>query len=341
VVSVSNDGRDEPQGLFETTDNVLLPVSVMRHAVAAGLEPDRLARESGLPSWTITGNEEYRVHSAQYLRTWEVVERSLDDANVAVRIAERYVVGQVGLYDYLFKTAPSLGAGLALCGPFVGAISTNFRFEPGPETEREVSFEVSMINGDGRGRDLAMQWALAAIFTRSRLVTEAPVNPVRVAFRQPAPRNHDGLVEVFGTNDIEFDAPVDRVTILKADLELPLSTADTQLAAILQRHAATQPVPPPRATTWLDHLTAVISSALDDDSATVDRVAARMFMSRRSLQRRLAENGTSWRTELDRVRRNRFEEATAQGPLTRLEQAGLLGYKDRRSARRAVQRWGN
>jgi len=122
-------------------------------------------------------------------------------------------------------------------------------------------------------------------------------------------------------------------------LELPLRTADPQLAAILQRYAATLPTPPPRATSWRDHLAAVLAAALDDDSATLEGVARRMYMSPRSLQRRLAEHGTTWRSELDRARRRRYETARAGEPLTRSEQAALLGYEDRRSARRAVQRW--
>ncbi|KAA2265405.1 AraC family transcriptional regulator [Solihabitans fulvus] len=311
----------------------------MRRAVEAGLESHRLAHECGFPSWAMT-NDDVRVPSRLYLRTWEVVEHGLGDADAAVRIAERYVVGEVGLYDYLFTTAPTLGAGLALCGPYVGAISTNFRFEPGPETEQEISFEVAMINGDGRGRDLAMQWALAAIFTRSRLVTGAPVSPTHVAFRQSAPRTHAGLVEVFGTSAIDFDAPVDSVSFRTADLELPLHTADPRLAAILQRYAATLPAPPPRATTWSDHLAVALATALDENSATLDRVARRLLMSRRSLQRRLAEDGTTWRAELDRARRRRYEQAADGEPLTRPEQAALLGYEDRRSALRAVKRWG-
>ncbi|MBU3060279.1 AraC family transcriptional regulator ligand-binding domain-containing protein [Nocardia sp. NEAU-G5] len=326
---------------FEATDNALLPISILRHAVSAGLPPDRIERESGLPSWTAAGGEEYRIPSTQYLRVWEVVEHCLGDPNIAVRIAEQYVIGQVGLYDYLFKTAPTVGAGLALCGPYVGAISTNFRFEQGPETERDVSFEVTMINGDGRGRDLAMQWALAAIFARGRLVAERPVSPARVEFRQAAPRDHRGLVSVFGTSDVEFGAPADRITLRRADLDVRLRTADAGLAAVLQRYAATLPGPPPRATTWLDHLAAVISAALHDDSATIDGVATRMFMSRRTLQRKLAAHDTTWRAELELARRTRYENARADGVLTRSRQAALLGYKDVRSARRAVQRWGD
>ncbi|WP_157391013.1 AraC family transcriptional regulator ligand-binding domain-containing protein [Nocardia terrae] len=324
--------------MLEATDNVLLPQSVLRHAVGAGLKPRQLAAATGLPSWSLSGAEEYRVPSTGYLRTWEVVEHGLGDPNAAIEIAKRYVLGQVGLYDYLFSTAPTLGAGLEACGTYLGAITTNFRMAPGLETEQEVTFEISMINGEGRGRELAAQWGLAAIFTRSRLIMDGPVNPVRIAFEQQAPRNHDQLVELFGTTEIDFGAPSDSITVSVADLARPLRTADARLAEILHQHAArTQPVAPPHASTWLDHLAGIISTALDENSAGIDAVAARMYLSRRSLQRRLSEHGTTWRTELERVRRARYE--TADASLGRSGQAVLLGYKDHRSARRAVKRW--
>ncbi|MFE3254463.1 AraC family transcriptional regulator ligand-binding domain-containing protein [Nocardia sp. NPDC059091] len=338
MVAVS--AEEELRVQVEATDNVRLPQSILRHAVSAGLEPRQLTRDSGVPTWSLSDGEEYRVPSAGYLRTWEVVEHGLGNPDAALDIAERYVLGQVGLYDYLFSTAPTLGAGLELCGTYLGAITTNFRMEPGLETEEEVTFEIGMINGEGRGRELAAQWGLAAIFTRSRLVMDGPVSPVRIAFHQRAPRNHDRLVELFGTDAIDFGATADSITVSTADLARPLRTADPRLAEILQRYAATsQPVVPPRATTWTDHLGLVISAALEQDSVTIDQVAARLFLSRRSLQRRLAEHGTTWRTELERARRRRYEQAAVDGPLTRSEQAELLGYKDLRSARRAVERW--
>ncbi|MFJ4657723.1 hypothetical protein ACIP5Y_41210 [Nocardia sp. NPDC088792] len=124
-----------------------------------------------------------------------------------------------------------------------------------------------------------------------------------------------------------------------ADLELPFVTADARLAAILHRYAATMPASPAQATTWLDRLGAVLADALDARSATLEAVAHGLALSPRSLQRRLAEHDTTWRAELDRARRSRFEKATAGTTLTRSEQARLLGYNDERSARRATRRW--
>ncbi|MBF5000571.1 hypothetical protein IRT45_25850 [Nocardia sp. BSTN01] len=63
----------------------------------------------------------------------------------------------------------------------------------------------------------------------------------------------------------------------------------------------------------------------------------RLAVSPRTLQRRLAESGTTWRRELDLARRSvagSVAETTTQSAL-----AYRLGYSDARALRRAARRW--
>lgn len=61
-------------------------------------------------------------------------------------------------------------------------------------------------------------------------------------------------------------------------------------------------------------------------------------MSPRSLQRRLEEEGTSWREEVDAVRREQAARLLREGA-SRAAMAAQLGYSDVRALRRAVRRW--
>jgi AraC-like DNA-binding protein len=61
---------------------------------------------------------------------------------------------------------------------------------------------------------------------------------------------------------------------------------------------------------WLDRFHAVLESAIDSGPPSLEQVAHRLAMSPCTLQRRLREEGTSWREELERQRQRRVEANT-------------------------------
>ncbi|WP_225724570.1 MULTISPECIES: AraC family transcriptional regulator [unclassified Nocardia] len=319
------------------TDQVLLHRFVINQLSAQGLDRERLIREAGVPEWTMSGDDVH-LPSHTFGRLWELGAHGLGDPHVALHVASRYEMRSLGLYDYLFATAPTLGAGLATCGPYVTAVTTNHRFDLVAENEREVTLYLDMIEGDGAGRDLTQLWGLSAVLSRARRVVRGDVVPIRVALRQRAPRDTHPFVEVFGTAAIEFDAPTDSMTFRAADMELPLTTSDPVLATVLRPLAEALPPPPPLAAAWPERVAEALAAAFEAGEVSLDRVARRLATSPRTLQRRLMEAGTTWRRELDRARKTRLAQATSTGPLSRARQAELLGYADAGSMSRAARR---
>ncbi|AVH22744.1 AraC family transcriptional regulator [Nocardia cyriacigeorgica] len=320
------------------TDQVTLHRFVIGELTAAGLDRNKLIRDIGLPSWALASPEAY-VPSEIFARLWEVAEHELGDPAVPLRVASRYSMGCLGLYDYLFSTAPDLGSGLRTLGPYVTAVTTNHRWGLVAENDDEVTLSIEMVDPAGHSRDRIHLWGLAAVVARSRLVIAAPVVPVRVRLCQAPPKSREAYVELFGTTDIEFRAPIDAVTFRAADMNLPLTSTDSTLATVLRPLADALPPPPPLATTWADQVATALAKALEVGEVSLEAVARRMATSPRTLQRRLMEAGTTWRQEVDRARAARLAEATATGPITRARQAQLLGYTDPGSIRRAARRW--
>ena len=316
------------------TDQTMLHRFVISQMSKAGIDRDRLLRECELPEWTLAG-EGVHVPSRIFSRLWELGEKWLDDPDVALHVASRYQLAATRLYDYLFASAPTVGAGLATCGPYISAVTTNHRFDL-VANGAETTLYLDMIDGEGRGRELVQMWGLVAVLTRSRRVVVAPLNPIQVLLRQSAPRRLDAFAEVFGPAVLEFDADVDAMTFGTTDMDLPLTTADPVLADVLQPLAAALPPPPPLISAWPERVARALAEAFGDGEVSLDQVARRLVISPRTLQRRLAESGTTWRQELDRARLAR---AAAAGPVSRERQAELLGYADAGSMRRAARRW--
>ncbi|MGV9665204.1 hypothetical protein [Nocardia niigatensis] len=162
--------------------------------------------------------------------------------------------------------------------------------------------------------------------------------PVEVRLRQRAPACRTelaALTELFGTPRIDFGASTNRVIIRNTDLAPPLRRADPILNRILVQQA--EMTAPPRITTWSDRLQQELAAMLIDGAVTIDAAARRLLTGRRTLRRRLAEEGTSWRCELEEARRQQVLDQPRGLP--RAERARRLGYADPRSLRRAQQRW--
>jgi AraC-like DNA-binding protein len=85
---------------------------------------------------------------------------------------------------------------------------------------------------------------------------------------------------------------------------------------------------------------AAIGETMGADPPTLERVAATLHISDRTLQRRLHDEGTSFAALLDAARRELAEAWLKEGRLTRTEIAYLLGFSHASSLSRALRRWG-
>jgi AraC-like DNA-binding protein len=310
---------------------------MVRHLLAAseagGADARRLAKQAQIPGW-ILASDDAMISPDYALRLWELAEHALDDPQLALTFADRYQPGELDLYDYLFSTAATLRDGLSISGKYLHLLTTNARLQVESETDREVTYSYRYLVADGRGADLALQLSVAIFCARARAGTGQPIVPVRLTFRQRAPRSHRAFGEAFGTDRVDFDAPVTTFTFRTRDVDLPMLGADPALARILARYAAM--LPPPPDPTWREHFRLLLAEALDDGNLSLSAMARRMTVSPRTLQRHLAGHGTTWRFELDAARRWRADQLRDSDPI-RL--AHHLGYSHPRSVNRAVQRW--
>jgi AraC-like DNA-binding protein len=323
----------EPSFVVPVRESSKMVRYLLGASAAAGVDTARLVRDLRLPGW-ILQRDEAMIAPHYALRLWELAEHALEDPHLAIIFAQRYQPGELDLYDYLFTTAPTLRDGFAASGRYLHLLTTNARLRVEAESDHEVTYSYQYFVADGRGADLALQLSVAIFCARARVGTGRQIVPVRIAFRQSAPRSHRAFTEAFGTARVDFDAPATTFTFRTRDLDLPMLGADPALARILARYAAT--LPPPPDLTWRQHFRLLLTQVLEDGGASLNEMARRMAVSPRTLQRHLAEHGTTWRSELDAARRWRADQLENDDPASL---APHLGYSHARSARRAVRRW--
>jgi AraC-like DNA-binding protein len=126
----------------------------------------------------------------------------------------------------------------------------------------------------------------------------------------------------------------DRAVMARYGIREPIGVAD-RFERLLQDRV----VQLSRSQSVQDEVRAAIRDVIGADPPTLDRVAAALHVSDRTLQRRLHDEGTSFAAVLDDERRDLAAAWLDEGRLSRTEIAYLLGFSQPSSFSRAARRW--
>jgi AraC-like DNA-binding protein len=121
-------------------------------------------------------------------------------------------------------------------------------------------------------------------------------------------------------------------------VEAPLATANPVLMQINER-AAIEHVAGLHSTRLSERVAAALVRTLPSGQFGQPVIARSLNMSSRSLQRKLAAEGWTFRTLLDDTRRRLVQQHSGDRTLASSEIAYLLGFGDPSSLSRAMRRW--
>ncbi len=281
-----------------------------------------------------------RVSTPTMIALWEQLTLSDAGTAIGVHVAEQAPVGTLGLWDYLYTTGASLIETTPQALNYLDVIG-----DPGAEKTRVLQSGSQFTIGHATGPAVpdvveAIEiFVLALFLQRSREATGRPVVPLRVSLSHRAPREHRRLVEFFGTARIDYEAPVNSIILLEDDAHAPLPQCQPGLGKILQNHAELTLAAAKPVLRWYDAFRVALDIVFEQGIVSLEAVAERLVMSPRTLQRRLAEHETTWRSEVEQVRRQRALDLLRDPDLSMRSIARRVGYSDERALRRAVRRW--
>ncbi len=166
----------------------------------------------------------------------------------------------------------------------------------------------------------------------------SPVPIVNVRFTYKKPINIKELKGLFG-NDIKFGQAESYLSFKREALNYQLvkpdydyqSSPSSTIQRLFDTSTGTDAV--------LDSLREAIANSLLNGEVGIDLIAAKLTVSRRTLQRRLSDRGTNFQQVLQDVRYQMATSYLADGRLSITEIAFLLGYSDQASFSSAFKSW--
>jgi AraC-like DNA-binding protein len=202
--------------------------------------------------------------------------------------------------------------------------------------ERELLHFVP-IKGQPRPADEAIDAILCLVVRAARMLSGGRVRPIGVRLERPEPCPSEPFRKVFRA-PVQFGQRENVLEFAVCDVDEPLPTGNADLARhndeAVERYLARieQERVSNRLRRWL-------ADQLGDGEPAEEAAAQALGMSPRSLQRRLQEEGITYREILNGTRQEMARAYLEERHASVTEIAFLLGFSDSNSFSRAFRRW--
>lgn len=317
-----------------SADSGRLLDALIAAVVARGVEPARLLAAAQVEHLQLDADGEVPVIVQQ--RLWQEAPRLAGDDAFGLHLGETLRAHHVGGLGFAVRSSATLGesygriarylrvvhpeAGLALVE---SGSRTLVRHVPPPDVtppRQAIEFTLCVLTQIGR----------------HEAGPEFRVREVR--FRHPRPERVDEHERIFAC-PLRFDHAHDELELDREVLALPLQRAEPGLCEVLDRHLQDLIARLPSHASLLDRVRAALVGELRDGEPTVERLAARLHMSERSLQRHLQKEGSSLQSLLAEVRTSLAIRYLADRRESIAEVAFMLGFSEVSTFHRAFKRW--
>ena len=317
-----------------------LVLSMIEHGRARGLDPLPMLAAAGLAEGA-PHDPEQRIASTTSFAIMAHLARALDDPALPIRMAQMRRIEDLQLVGFLVLTSTSGREAFERVIRYSTLLSDSSRWLM--DIGRDgFTLRIERDGPRTLGHRLSNELAVAALLQTQRMVSGRATTPLRVAFRHGAPRDASAHASFFGAR-IEWAGSFDGLTLPLELLDDVPDTGNAELAAWLERQAQARLAasgPRPGCSSGLaSRVSDVIVRELPSGAPSMARVAKRLGQSERTLRRWLDDEGTSFRDQVDIVRKSRAAELLPDRTIPLSQIAFLLGFSDQAAFSRAFRRW--
>jgi len=275
-----------------------------------------------------------RISAAQFCVAWAEALRLTGNRTLPLAIAGATPPGAFGIVEYVCRSAPTLGEALRQWVRYLNLLDDAVTVGLVVEGDRAL-LRVERESEAPAPASHELCWALVA--RHARELTTRPFRVIAVELAHRAPPDVAPYRAWFDA-PVVFDAATTQLVLPASALDAALVSADPALLAILTRAADELAKQTPSDPLLTAQVKRALGEALRSDDAGVDAIAKRLGLTGRSLQRRLEDEGTTFKQVREDVRRELAQRYLDDG-LAIAEISFLLGFSEPSAFFRAFKRW--
>lgn len=299
-----------------------------------GVKPADVMRRAGLPEDLLT-HPQAGLGTADYFSFWRSLEAAVGDPLFPLRLVDAITPEVFSPPIFAALCSPTLRLATQrlshykrLVAPMALDVST------GPRDELSLSPRWL----DARvAPPLAVVVSELAFFVRLvQLATREPIRAAQVTL--PA------LPDPLPAYEQYFGAPIRKgktpsISFSAADADLPFLTSNEAIWQVFEPDLRRRLTDLDAAATTSDRVRDLLLEMLPGGQTSIEAVAGRLAISKRTLQRRLGEDGTTFQSLVNRTREELARHYLSNTTLSNGEISFLLGFEDPNSFFRAFHDW--
>jgi AraC-like DNA-binding protein len=317
-----------------------------------GFDIDGLSSRAGLDDVECMADDALTL-SDKLSQLWEMVTEASGDPLLGLKAATPQPLDRAGLMGHIMRASPDV----------MSAIENLVRYTPlvSPTVHSTIEHlqgrtRVSLQLPGGQRRvpqqHYDFVWCIV-LRTLQAAAGRSDLKPALVTYAFPPPRLLRAYEEAYGCM-VRFGADSNSMEFVDAVLSIPIATDNPQAAdwalrmladlaqsqrdwtvRMLARLEKIEPTGAP----FTAKVRRLLVGTLPQGEPLREEVARRLMMSERTLQRRLAEEGTNFTKLVDDTRRDMAQRYLRSGQLSLKKLSFQLGFSDPSAFCRACKRW--
>lgn len=303
---------------------------------ALGVDVEKLGQLAGLPSGLLShGREKVKLSTRQFFDIWQALPRLTDDTAFGLRLGSDVAPEHYDIASVAALHSATLGEALQKVARYKRLVCPEELTLT--EDGEAVRLHTRWTMAEGHAPELLVDAMFASITTLCRRGTGMAIQPRAIELT----RHHDPaspLLRHFSC-PIRFDAPLDVLVFDRALMQQPFITYNQDMLAVLLPGLEAELAKVEQDDSLPAQVMAILTRSMRGQRPSVNSVAAELYLSPRTLQRRLQQHGYSYQQLLDKTRHRTACHLLSDTDLEPGEIAFVLGFEELNSFSRAFMQW--
>lgn len=310
-------------------------LSLWRALESYGIDPSSLFERAGLDAQKLY-DANARYPDSQLYKLWQLAVEATNDPYIGLKVASYWHPSAAHALGYAWLASATLKDALERTVRYFRIMTDKERLSlTKSDEEYRLIIENPVLDYPTADEDLDASFA--ALISLCRMCHGDSFNPLRITMRRPQLPDPKPFSEYFRA-PIQYAGNENSVCFDKADALCALPTANAEVARANEEIVKDYLARFDRSSVAMQ-VRARLTEQLSSGHATQETVADALHMSLRSLQRRLHDEGTSYKALLDETRRELAAHYMAESHRSINEITYLLGFSEPSNFSRAFRRW--